>query len=173
MTGGHGSAILAASVALLGACTTPAGNGYDPATQARIRVYHGSAAYLVIDDGCGRRESIHAAAGGFSYFVPNKTLGMPRPADMPSFSFHEYALPAGRLVTVSMYWQMQDASGIWRRCGPQQVSFRPYAGYDYEAFMPVEAGVCQALNLRKLVRDSQGRLVSEPASLSVASRERC
>lgn len=168
-------AALGAAIALLSACAAPSGSGYDPATQARIRVYHGASAYLIIDDGCGRKESIHAAAGGFSYLTPNKTLGMPRPSSMPSYSFHEYAVPEGKTVTVSMLWQMQDASGIWRRCGPQQLSFTPRAGQDYETFMRIESWGCQGLELRRLVPQTDGRIDFDRVQLNgvAASRGAC
>ena len=56
---------------------------YDPATQARIRVFHAGRSYITLGHVCepGKKESIHAAAGGYSFMVPNKVIGIPRTDD--------------------------------------------------------------------------------------------
>lgn len=158
---------LGALPVLLGACASPAPERVDLASQARLRVYHGSSAHLIIHHGCGKTETIYAAAGGFSYLARNKTLGMPRPPSMPSFSFHEYALPAGTPVTVSMLWQLQDASGVWRRCGPSALTFTPEAGQDYETFMLVDSwsSTCHDVEVRRLVREADGRIEFDDVTL--------
>jgi hypothetical protein len=163
---------LGALPVLLGACASPAPERFDPASQARLRVYHGASAHLIIHHGCGKTESIHAAAGGFSYLARNKTLGMPRPPSMPSFSFHEYALPAGKPVTVSMFWQMQDASGVWRRCGPSELIFTPKVGQDYETFMLVDSwsSTCKHVEVRRLVRAADGRIEFDDVPLVASTR---
>lgn len=154
---------------LLGACASPAPERVDLASQARLRVYHGSSAHLIIHHGYGKTETIYAAAGGFSYLTRNKTLGMPRPPSMPSFSFHEYALPADKPVTVCMFWQMQDASGVWRRCGPSASTFAPKAGHDYETFMLVDSwsSTCHEVEVRRLVREADGRIAFDDVPLMV------
>ena len=152
---------------LLGACTSPAPERFNPATQARIRVYHGASAELTIHHGCGQTQTIHAAAGDLSFLTPNKTLGMPRPASMFSHSFHEYALPAGKPVTVRMVYQWQASAGLpnsptrWLRCGPLQSTFIPQPGQDYETFLRGPAWfstTCQGLEIRRLVTHADGRV---------------
>src|SRR5690606_3476782 len=63
---------------------------FDPSTQARIRIFHGTSAYIYLGDVCDNdsHQVIHAANGGFSYLVPNKRIGMPVTDDMP-FSYNE------------------------------------------------------------------------------------
>lgn len=141
---------------------------FSPERLARIRVFHGTSAYLYLGDVCdgNSHPAIHAAAGGFSYLVRNKTIGMPSTEDMPSFSYHEYAIPTGQPVTVKMYWQAQNASGTWERCGPIHVMFTPEPGQDYDTFMKFESGVCQGVEVRKFVAKPDGRITTEPALLN-------
>lgn len=108
---------------------------------------------------------IHAAAGGFSYAVRNRLIGMPVSNDTP-WSFHEYAIPAGEPVTVRMYWQAQNTSGRWEDCGPTHVMLTPEAGQDYEAFMQFRRGVCQGAEVRKLVKGPDGIVTTTPAPLN-------
>lgn len=141
---------------------------FDPERQARIRVFHGPSAYLYLGNVCDGHSHpvIHAAAGGYSYLVPNRTVGMPVADDTPR-SYHEYAIPAGEPLTVKMYWQAQNHSGAWTHCGPIHVMFIPEAGHDYEAFMRFRGGVCQGLELRKLVVDAEGNIDTAFAPLSL------
>ncbi len=142
--------------------------------QARIRVFHGPSAYLYLGDVCDGNEHqvIHAAAGGFSFLSRNKTLGMPRTDDMP-FSYHEYAIPADKPLTVRMYWQAQNASGTWERCGPIYTMFTPEAGQDYDTFMKFRGGVCQGVEVRKFVIDAEGKITTTPAPLNSLPFQRC
>jgi hypothetical protein len=140
---------------------------FGPEQQARIRVFHGTSAYLYFGDVCDGNSHpvIHAAAGGFSYLVRNKTIGMPATDDMP-FSYHEYAIPAGEPVTVKMYWQAQNASGTWERCGPIHVMFTPESGQDYDTFMEFKGGICQGVEVRKFASKPDGSVTTEPAPLN-------
>ncbi len=147
---------------------------YDPATQARIRVFHGTAAYLYLGDVCdGKSHSfIHAAAGGFSYFERNKKIGMPATDDMP-LSYHEYAIPANKPFTVMMRWQAQNASGTWESCGPIYTSFTPRAGQDYDTFMSFHRGACQGVKVRKLISDESGKVTTMAASINGPPFRQC
>ncbi|RBA24167.1 hypothetical protein EV677_2243 [Herminiimonas fonticola] len=140
---------------------------FDPATQARIRVFHGTAAYLYLGDVCdgNTHPVIHAAAGGFSYFERNKKIGVPATDDMP-FSYHEYAIPANEPLTVKMYWQAQNASGTWERCGPLYTTFTPNAGQNYDTFMQFHRGVCQGVKVRKLVMHADDKATTIAAPLN-------
>lgn len=131
---------------------------YDPATQARIRVFHGTAAYLYLGDVCDHSAHpvIHAGVGGFSYFVANKKIGMPATDDLP-FSYNEYVIPAGKPITVNMYWQAQKANGAWDYCGPFYQMFTPEAGQDYDTLMKFSWGVCKGMEVRKLVSGENGK----------------
>lgn len=142
--------------------------------QARIRVFHGTSAYLYLGDVCdgNSHPAIHAAAGGFSYLVRNKTIGMPATDDMP-FSYHEYAIPAGEPVTVKMYWQAQNASGTWEHCGPIHMMFTPEAGHDYDTFMKFRGGVCQGVEVRKFMVGADGKITTTPAPLNRLPFQRC
>lgn len=160
---------------LLGCATTeqtpPA---FDPERQARIRVFHGPSAYLYLGNVCdgNRHPVIHAAAGGYSYLVPNRTIGMPVADDTPR-SYHEYAVPAGEPLTVKMYWQAQNHNGAWTHCGPFHVIFTPEAGHDYEAFMSFRGSMCQGLEVRKLVVGADGNVDTAFAPLNGLPFYRC
>ena len=142
--------------------------------QARIRVFHGTSAYLYLGDVCddSSHPVIHAAAGGFSYLERNKTLGMPATDDMP-FSYNEYAIPAGEPVTVKMYWQLQKASGTWEHCGPIHMMFTPETGHDYDTFMKFRGGVCQGVEVRKFIVNGDGKITTTPAPLNRLPFRRC
>lgn len=154
-TGKHCPVLLAACLkwlsgillcTMLFSCATQ--QEYIPAAPdtARIRVFHGTSVELYIGSRCSDEpgSTIHAASGGFSYLVPNQRIGMPSTADMP-LSFHEYAVPAGQVVTVSMYWSAdtKKGSGVRSRCGPKTVSFIPQSGHDYDTFMLFEDDTCK------------------------------
>lgn len=147
---------------------------FSPERQARIRVFHGTSAYLYLGDVCDGNSHpvIHAAAGGFSYLVRNKTIGMPATDDMP-FSYHEYAIPAGEPVTVKMYWQAQNASGTWEHCGPIHMMFTPEAGRDYDTFMKFRGGVCQGVEVRKFMVGADGKISTTPAPLNRLPFQHC
>jgi hypothetical protein len=138
--------------AMLSSCATQ--QEYIPANQdsARIRVSNGTAVHLYIDSRCtdDPAKQIHAAAGGFSYLVPNKRIGMPSTEDMP-FSFHEYAIPANRVIIISMYWSADSRKGstVRSRCGPVTKAFIPQAGHDYDTSMIFSDGTCH-VQLREL-----------------------
>lgn len=147
---------------------------FNPENQARIRVFHGPSAYLYLGNVCDGNVHpvIHAAAGGYSYLVRNRTIGMPVADDTPR-SYHEYAVPAGEPLTVKMYWQAQNHSGGWTRCGPIHVMFIPEAGHDYEAFMKFRGGMCQGVEIRKLVVDTDGNIETAFAPLNSLPFYRC
>lgn len=146
----------------------------DSEPQARIRIFHGPSVYLYLGDVCDGNEHpvIHAAAGGFSFLASNKTLAMPRTDDMP-FSYHEYAIPSGKPLTVRMYWQAQNAGGTWERCGPIYTMFTPEAGQDYDTFMKFRGGVCQGVEVRKLMVGAEGKISTMPAPLNGLPFQRC
>jgi len=145
------------------------------AYQARIRVFHGVGSYIYFGDVCDGKSHpvIHAAAGGFSYFVPNKRIGMPQTDDMPSFSYHEYAIPAEQPVTVKMYWQTQKANGVWDSCGPIYTTFTPEANQDYDVFMKFVGGMCQSVELRKFTVATDGKISTNPAPTNSLPYESC
>lgn len=155
-------------VAILQGCATSSGtqNEFDPATQARIRVFHGTAAYLYLGDVCDNdtHQVIHAANGGFSYLAPNKRIGMPATDDIP-FSYNEYPVPANRPLTVKMYWQAQNASGTWESCGPLYTTFTPRPGQDYDTSMEFHRGVCLGVRIRQIVSVDEEKAVTRPVLL--------
>lgn len=160
---------------LLSACagSQPPPASYDPEREARIRVFHGPSAYIYLGNVCdGSPQVIHAAAGGFSFAVRNRRIGMPVAGDTP-WSFNEYAVPAGEPLTVKMYWQAQGHSGVWTHCGPIHVMFIPEAGHDYEAFMKFRGGLCRGVEIRKLVVDADGNIETAFAPLSSPPFYRC
>lgn len=169
---------LSGMVFLLGlqACTTSSGiqTAFDPTTQARIRVFHGTAVYLYLGDVCDAspRTVIHAGAGGFSYLERNKKIGMPATDDMP-FSYHEYAIQANKPLTVMMYWQAQKASGVWESCGPLYTSFTPKAGQDYDTFMEFHRGVCQGVKVRELISDGGSKVTTAAAPINGLPFRQC
>lgn len=160
-----------AVLAILGSLIFGCSSNPEPVPQsahtARIRVFHGVGTYIYFGDVCDGNTYpvIHAAAGGFSYLVPNKKIGMPQTDDMPSFSFHEYAIPAEQLATIKMFWQAQNASKQWQSCGPIYMTFIPKAGQDYDTFMRFEGGVCQGIELREFVAapNTNSKASTQPA----------
>lgn len=156
----------------LSGCATRPGPTITSAHQARIRVFHGVGSYIYFGDVCDGKSHpvIHAAAGGFSYFVPNKKIGMPQTKDMPSFSYHEYAIPAEQPVTIKMYWQAQKANKQWDSCGPNYVTFTPKSGQDYDTFMKFSGGMCEGVDVREFASapDKTGRVSTRPAAIQSA-----
>lgn len=140
---------------------------FDPSTQARIRIFHGTSAYIYLGDVCDNdsHQVIHAANGGFSYLVPNKRIGMPVTDDMP-FSYNEYAVPANRPLTVKMYWQAQNAGRVWEHCGPFYTTFTPSPGQNYDAAMEFRYGVCQGMRVREIVPLDDEKTIARPALLN-------
>lgn len=141
-------------------------NKFDPTTQARIRVFHGTAAYLYLGDACDNdtHQVIHAGNGGFSYLALNKRIGMPVTDDIP-FSYNEYVVPANKPLTVKMYWQAQNAGGTWEYCGPSYTIFTPRPGQDYDTSMEFRRGVCQGVRVRQIVPLDGGKTIVRPALL--------
>ncbi|MFN8999261.1 MAG: hypothetical protein ACK5YQ_12510 [Betaproteobacteria bacterium] len=157
-----------ALLALLGACASPPPGRFDPATQARLRVYPSIPAQVIIHHGCGQRQTLRGVASDFSvrsFLTPDKT-------------FSEYTLPAGKPATVRIdYWwptpaALPDTPTRWNRCGPLQATFMPQAGQDYEARLHSPGWFstpCQGLELRRLVPQGEGRLGTEDVPLMVFS----
>jgi hypothetical protein len=162
--------------AVLSGCTavSESESTWNPSSEARIRVFHGTSAYLHLGDVCDgtKRPVIHAAAGGFSYFAPNRKIGIPKTSDMP-FSYSEYVIPANQPLTIEMYWQAQNASRIWEHCGPIYIRFSPRPGRDYDASMHFENGICRGITLRKLMSDGKGKTTPELAPESGLPFHRC
>jgi hypothetical protein len=129
-------------------------------SQARIRVFHGASAQIYFGDVCDDQPHpvIQAAAGGFSYLVPNKRIGMPQTDDMPTFSYHEYAIPAEQPVTVRMYWQAQ-VNGVWESCGPIYKIFWPEINQDYDVSIKFgRSGMCEGIEIRKFTVATDGKI---------------
>lgn len=147
------------SVILLSGCATPP--EYVPADQnhGRLRVFHGTSVYLYLDGKCSKDESkkIHAAAGGYSYFVPNKRIGMPPTADMP-LSYHEYSLPAGKQIAITMFWSADSQKNASRRyyCAPSHALLTPKAGHDYDTFMKFLDNEACEIRVRELTMTPSG-----------------
>lgn len=161
---------------LLSACASSeqAPATFDPEREARIRVFHGPSVYIYLGDVCDGSGPpvIHAAAGGFSFAVRNRRIGMPVADDTP-WSFNEYAIPAGRSVTVRLHWQAQNASGRWDSCGPTHLRFIPEAGQDYETFMTFRGGACVGAEVRKLVKGPDGTITTAFAPLNAPPFRYC
>ncbi|ABR91904.1 Uncharacterized conserved protein [Janthinobacterium sp. Marseille] len=161
---------------VLQGCTTSSGiqTAFDSATQARIRVFHGTAVYLYLGDVCdGNPQTvIHAGAGGFSYLKPNKKIGMPATDDMP-FSYHEYAIPANKPLTIMMHWQAQKANGVWESCGPIYTNFTPKAGQDYDTSMSFHRGVCQGVKVREIISDGNNKVTTAVAPINGLPFRQC
>lgn len=161
---------------LLSACATSeqVPSPYGPEREARIRVFHGPSVYIYLGNVCDGSGPpvIHAAAGGFSFAVRNRRIGMPVADDTP-WSFHEYAIPAGKPISVRLHWQAQNASGRWESCGPIHLMFTPEAGQDYETFMKFRGGACQGAEIRKLVKGADGIVSTMPAPLSALPFRYC
>jgi hypothetical protein len=161
---------------LLAACASSEQDpgSYDPEREARIRVFHGPSVYIYLGNICDGRSHpvIHAAVGGFSYAARNRRIGMPVAEDTPR-SFHEYAIPAGKPVTVRLHWQAQNASGSWEHCGPTHLMFTPQAGQDYEAFMRFRGGACQGAESREMEKSPEGAVSTMPAPLNALPFRSC
>lgn len=134
--------------AVLSSCATQQAP-YVPAApdSARIRVFHGPDTHIYFDSQCTDDPDKHiwATAGGFAFIVPNKRIGMPATEDM-HFSFHEYAIPAGRVVSVVMYGSKSSLVA----CRRQEREFIPEAGHDYDATLILENRACY-VRVRELV----------------------
>ena len=162
-------------VGLLAACASTPDPEPRTAHQARLRVYHGPSVWVYFGDRCDGKDPpvIRAGEGGFSFLVPNKRIGMPQTEDRPSFSFHEYAIPAAQPVTIRTYWQAQLAGGAWERCGPLWTTFEPEPNQDYEVSLKFVSGMCQGVELRKLRVSAEARVLTTPVMPTVPTGRLC
>jgi hypothetical protein len=146
---------------------------FDPSQHARIRVFHGTKVDIYFGDVCrgGASGVIHASEGGYSYLSRGRRVGMPRTEPMLSSFYHEYVIPARGLVTIRIYWRVQFPNNTWQSCGPIYTLFTPDPGQDYETYMKFDtgffkSGVCQGVEVRKFVPDTDGKIKTVPAPLN-------
>ena len=174
-------------VLMCGCASQPVQTSYDQLTQARIRVYKGSLTFLVQDETGTPKLNIQATqrVQATQKTVPNHTLCMPLPKNIPHQSFldrlahqfgfvpyNEYTVYANeslKIVSSVVTPNDQVVDGfvfhgephVW--CGVT-VEFMPQAGKDYDVYFEP---YCQ-FHLREFVTEN-GELAAVPISYAITS----
>ena len=135
------------------------GVAYDPANDARIRVYFGTDTHFYFNTSCEpKKHALSFANRGMWVAKPrmlnlaNTTIGMPVPEDAYRY-YDEYVIKANEPLTITL-----DTGGTSQTGGvvfstPREHaagSFVPQAGKDYEAFAVHSSGYLR-LNVRRLI----------------------
>lgn len=161
------------------------GGVYDPATQARIRVYLGAYSHFYFNTTCEPADNwfakgapgIDVAVPGFTRaFAGNETIGMPVPADAYKY-YDEYVIKAGQPLTITFRvggdrvvdLGMAGKTTISQRVQHIARSFVPLPGNDYEVF-PYDAAWGLEAKLRQL--HVEGSRVST-TDVQLAAAQRC
>ncbi|WP_080424627.1 hypothetical protein [Burkholderia ubonensis] len=151
---------------------------YDPANDARIRVYFGTDTHFYFNTACEpKKHAFSFANRGMWVAKPrmlnlaNTTIGMPVPADAYRY-YDEYVIKANEPLTITL-----DTGGTSQNGGvvfstPREHvagTFVPAAGRDYEAFAVRPSGRLR-LNVRRLIVEDN-RVQTE--SMDVKSAPSC
>lgn len=179
--------VLLACGVLAGCASTGAhrSGAYDPATEARIRVYLGAYSHFYFNTTCEPNDSwllkgppgMDVAVPGFTRALAgNTTIGMPLPDDAYKY-YDEYVVNANQPLTMTFQIGGQriiDMGAVGTTTISQRVdhvarSFVPQPGLDYEVF-PYEAKWGLETKLRQL--HVNGKQVST-TDVELARASRC
>lgn len=141
------------AVSTMGCSTLPLQTDYNPATDARIRVFSmPNHTWLYPGKTCATGEDadrIPAHTGGTKFVVPfvtpNRTVGIPKTANMSEERYNEFIVPAGTPLTIESAWYTTGQLGAekhprWatsRICRSRMQTFIPVAGQDYDTTLIV------------------------------------
>ncbi|WP_081085038.1 hypothetical protein [Burkholderia territorii] len=151
-------------VLFVGCASRPAQHvTYDPANDARIRVYFGVTTKFFFDSSCETKvRPLHFGYSGTWVSKPrllnlaNTTIGMPVPEDAYRY-YDEYVIKAGHPLTVSIH----RLTGIYANIPEHDAgTFTPEAGKDYEVFASSATGLFR-LNVRTVILEDN-RVRTEP-----------
>ncbi|WP_334042075.1 hypothetical protein [Burkholderia ambifaria] len=144
---------------------------YDPANDARIRVYFGTDTHFYFNTSCEPKKHAFSSANRGMWVarprmlnLANTTIGMPVPDDAYRY-YDEYVIKADEPLTITL-----DTGGTSQTGGvvfstPREHAagtFVPQAGKDYEAFAVRRSGYFR-LNVRRLIVDGE-RVRTEPVA---------
>ncbi|KUY83336.1 hypothetical protein [Burkholderia sp. RF4-BP95] len=142
---------------------------YDPANDARIRVYFGTDTHFYFNTSCEpKKHAFDFASRGTAVAKPrllnlaNTTIGMPVPEDAYRY-YDEYVVKANEPLTITL-----DTGGTSQTGGvvfstPREHAagtFVPQAGKDYEAFAIHPSGYLRLEIRRLIVEDDRVRTES-------------
>ncbi|MPV67672.1 hypothetical protein [Burkholderia sp. BE17] len=148
---------------------------YDPASDARIRVYFGTDTHFYFNTECEPKKHAFSFANRGMWVarprmlnLANTTIGMPVPEDAYRY-YDEYVIKANEPLTITL-----DTGGTSQTGGvvfstPREHAagtFVPQAGKDYEAFAVRRSGYFR-LNVRRLIVDGE-RVRTEPVAVPAA-----
>ncbi|WP_080436363.1 hypothetical protein [Burkholderia ubonensis] len=136
---------------------------YDPANDARIRVYFGVTTKLFFNSACETKaRPLRFGYSGTWVSKPrllnlaNTTIGMPVPEDAYRY-YDEYVIKAGQPLTVSIH----RLTGIYTNIPEHDAgTFIPQVGKDYEVFASNSTGFFR-LNVRRVILEDN-RVRTEP-----------
>ncbi|MDR6503514.1 hypothetical protein J2785_006707 [Burkholderia ambifaria] len=152
---------------------------YDPATDARIRVYFGASTHFFFNTTCEPKKGVLGFGGGGmavakprTLHLANTTIGMPVPEDAYRY-YDEYVIKANEPLTISVEYggdSLPDFNGFIFRSPFQHIArtFVPQAGKDYEAFASNASNSLQ-LNVRRLSVVGE-HVQTEPVSIKAAPK---
>lgn len=185
-----GLAIFCLAAGLLQGCSTQSlQTDYNPATDARIRVFSlPNNTWLYSGKNCFATDDpdrIIAHSGGrdfglvnsLSVLASNRRIGMPQTKDMP-FTYHEFIVPAGKPLIIASSINTQTEARIKKesptitstRCGPIGVTFVPQPGQDYDTAFELKGYGCE-IRVRRLIPDS--RETADTEKVPFASAPEC
>ncbi|MEN8513235.1 hypothetical protein [Burkholderia sp. RS02] len=152
---------------------------YDPATDARIRVYFGASTRFFFNTACEPKKGVLGFGGGGmavakprTLHLANTTIGMPVPVDAYRY-YDEYVIKANEPLTISVEYggdSLPDFNGFVFRSRFQHIArtFVPLAGKDYEAFASNASNSLQ-LNVRRLSVVGE-HVQTEPVGIKAAPK---
>jgi len=167
------SGLVVSICALLAACAhqkTQPDVQFDPATDARVRVYFGVATKFFFNTTCYPKHGGKAVTKPRVFNLANTTIGMPVPADAERY-YDEYVVKGGQPLTTSFSVGGRQEVGavvLSTAYDSRAWTFVPQAGADYE-IVPVQ----EKLRIRFLVRRlslKDGIVSTEPEPFTSAPR---
>lgn len=150
---------------------------YDPASQARIRVY--GSGYVLDKSNC-YIEDPHLASKNISNAVKiqfflkpeSNSIGMPKVPNQRRGIFDEYVITAGASVAVqNRHAETHQIGNMISKsnCNPGGVIFAPQAGKNYESEIEIKDGFCK-IKLYEIHSDGS---INTSASVPFVSAEKC
>jgi len=141
---------------------TSANSTYDPATDARIRVYFGVSTHFYFNTECEPKHGSIGHGGGSTevakprvLHLANTTIGMPLPQDAYKY-YDEYVIKANQPLTITLDsggWSQNNGFVVTETRRHAAGTFAPQAGVDYEAFAQDEHGYLRLAVRRLRVED--------------------
>lgn len=164
-------AALTAILVLATGCSTASLPIPEPDKSAKLRVFQGGSVVLYPGRTCygSTNGNGFSVSGNLSYLAPNKKVGMPVTEDTP-WSYHEYVIPAGEPLTLSMYLYSSTAGAVTvtQTCGPIGATFTPEVGKYYDTNLLLRSGRC-SVQVRELTETAPGKATAQIKPTTPAS----